>query len=204
MAEVMADHELVVIADEIHQDLVYPGFTHHVFAAVAPELADRTITLTSASKAFNLAGNRCAIAHFGSEELLERFEAKTHRLFGEVSLPGHVSTLAAWRESESTEWFDEMLAYIDGNRRWLATTLAERLPDAGHAPPEGTYLAWVDLGPYGLGEDPAVTLLERARVALGSGPQFGQGGAGHVRINMATSRPILEEVVDRMVAGTLA
>ncbi len=199
MAEALAVHDdVVVVADEIHQDLVYPGFTHEVFARIAPELAERTITLTSASKAFNLAGNRCAIAHFGSDELLARYDRKTQRLFGEVSLAGHVSTLAAWREPESGEWFAEMLEYIDGNRKWLAAALAERLPDAVYSPPEGTYLAWVDLSTYELGDDPAAALLERAKLALSTGPQFGAGGEGHVRINMATSRPILEEVVDRM------
>ena len=203
MADVLAGSDCIVIADEIHQDLVYPGATHRVFAEIAPELADRTITLTSASKAFNLAGNRCALVHFGSPEVLDRFEAKTHRLFGEVSLMGHVSTLAAWREPESAEWFADMLRYIDENRRWLAAALDEHLPDAVHASPEGTYLAWVDLTAYDLGDDPAATLLERARVALSTGPQFGVGGAGHVRINMATSRPILESVVERMVAGAL-
>ena len=201
MAEVLAGHDCIVVADEIHQDLVFPGHHHRVFAEVAPELATRTITLTSASKAFNLAGNRCAIVHFGSPDLLDRFEEKTHRLFGEVSLMGHVSTLAAWREPESAEWFDEMLAYIDGNRRWLASALAERLPDAGHVSPEGTYLAWVDLHAYELGDDPAAMLLQRAKLALSTGPQFGVGGEGHVRVNMATSRPILEEVVERMVVG---
>lgn len=202
MAEALADYDdIIVISDEIHQDLVFPGSTHEVFARIAPELADRTITLTSASKAFNLAGNRCAIAHFGSDELLDRWERKTSRLFGEVSLAGHVSTLAAWREPESDEWFTEMLDYIDGNRQWLATAVAERLLDAVYSPPEGTYLAWVDLSSYELGDDPATALLERAQLALSTGPQFGAGGEGHVRINMATSRPILEEVVDRMAAG---
>ena len=202
MAEAIASHDdVIVIADEIHQDLVYPGHTHEVFARVAPQLADRTITLTSASKAFNLAGNRCAIAHFGSDELLARYETKTQRLFGEVSLAGHVSTLAAWREPESDEWFAEMLEYIDGNRMWLAEALADELPDAVYSPPEGTYLAWVDLSGYGLGDDPAAALLDRAKLALSTGPQFGAGGEGHVRINMATSRPILEEVVSRLVLG---
>ncbi len=198
IGEVAVRHDLTVVADEIHQDLVYPGHTHHVFSVVNPELAERTITLTSASKAFNLAGNRCSVIHLGSPELRQRFEARTHRFYGEVSLMGLVSTLSAWTDDASSEWLSELLGYLDGNRSWLADAIAERFPLARHVAPEGTYLAWVDLRGYDLGDDPSEVLLAEGRVALGSGPEFGTRGAGHVRINMATSRSILEEVVDRV------
>ncbi|MGI9608634.1 MAG: MalY/PatB family protein [Acidimicrobiales bacterium] len=193
-------HDLVVVADEIHQDLRYAGHDHHVFAVVNPDLAERTLTLASASKTFNLAGNRCAVMHFGSSDLRARFDAYTHRFFGEVSLMGHVATLAAWTDPGSTGWLDALIEYLDGNRRFLSEALTERLPLAVHSPPEGTYLYWVDLNAYDVGENPAELLLEQGRVALGIGPDFGVHGHGFVRINMATSRAILAEIVDRMVA----
>ena len=200
IAEVAERHDLLVIADEIHQDLLHDDNVHEVFARVAPQVAARTITLTAASKAFNLAGNRCALVHFGSPELRARLEAMTHRMVGEVSIMGHVATMAAWTDPESQVWFDEMLAYVDGNRRFLAETLVERIPQSRHAMPEATYLSWVDLSDCGLGDNPAEALLERGRLAVGIGPEYGSQGRGFIRVNLATSRHLLDEAVDRIVA----
>lgn len=199
IARVAERHNLTVVADEIHQDLLYPGQSHRVFAEHAPHLAGQTITITAASKAFNLAGNRCAIMHWGNPAHKAAFhEQYTHRLFGEVSLMGHVATLAAWTDPASADWLRDLMVYLDGNRAWLADALAERLPLARHTSPEGTYLAWVDMRAYDVGDDPSETLMERARVAVGCGPDFGPRGNGFMRLNMATSRSILELAVDRI------
>ena len=198
IGELVLRHDLWVIADEIHQDIVYPGSSHRVFATLSEDLAQRTITLTSASKAFNLAGNRCAVIHFGNPEHRAALETMTHRLVGEVSLLGHATTLAAWTDPESDLWFTELLGYLDDNRQWLAEALATRLPEARYSMPEGTYLAWVDLSAYGLGDNPSGVLLTEAKVALGCGPEYGPPGVGHVRLNLATSRSILEQILDRI------
>ena len=198
VAEVAEKHDLTVIADEIHQDLRYDDAQHHVFAVACPEVAHRTITLTSASKSFNLAGNRCAIVHFGSAALRDAFHARTTRVYGEVSLAGHAATIAAWSDPESQLWFDDLLEYLDTNRRWLFQAVTEQLPQARMAMPEGTYLSWLDLSSYQLGESPADYLVEHGRVALGNGTDFGAHGHGHVRVNLATSRAMLERVVDRV------
>ena len=202
IADVAERHNLLVIADEIHQDLLHDGNVHEVFARVAPNVAARTITLTAASKSFNLAGNRCALVHFGSPELRGKLETMTHRMVGEVSIMGHLATLAAWTDPESQVWFDEMLAYVDGNRRFFAEALAEQIPQSRHAMPEATYLSWVDLSACGLGDNPAEVLLERGRLALGIGPEYGDQGTGFVRMNLATSRHIVAEAVDR-IAGCI-
>jgi cysteine-S-conjugate beta-lyase len=99
-------------------------------------------------------------------------------------------------------WLDALLAGLDENRRLLGELLATRLPEVGYDAPEATFLAWLDFAPLGLGPDPAVVLLERARVALHHGPPFGAGGQGRARLNFGTSPEILREAVDR-IAGAV-
>jgi cystathionine beta-lyase len=113
-----------------------------------------------------------------------------------LSVIAHVAALRHGRE-----WLDEVLTALEGNRRLLASLLAERLPGARYRPGHATYLAWVDCRELGLGDDPAAVFLDRGRVALNSGLPFGPGGAGHVRVNLATSREILTDAVDRMAAA---
>lgn len=199
LTEVALRHDLVVVSDEIHADLVYPPARHVPLATLGPEMARRTITLTSASKAFNLAGLRCAVAVLGSEELAARWRARPEALRGGLSSPGLVATAAAWRAGD--RWLGELLPYLQANRDLVARTLAGVLPAARHVPPEGTYLSWIDLSAYQLGEDPAAWLLEHAQLALSPGPEFGPPGVGHVRLNFATPRPVLEEVLHRLATA---
>ncbi|MGW3157767.1 pyridoxal phosphate-dependent aminotransferase, partial [Streptomyces sp. NPDC001089] len=95
-------------------------------------------------------------------------------------------------------WLDDLLVGLDENRRLLAELLADHLPEVRHRQPEGTYLAWLDCRELNLGDDPAAAFLERSRVALTPGPEFGRGGEGHVRLNFATSPEILTDAVHRM------
>jgi cystathionine beta-lyase len=197
LADVALAEDLVVVSDEIHAELVYPGHEHRPFATLGPEVAARTVTLTSASKAFNLAGLRCAVAVLGSPALQARWRALPEALRGGLSSPGLVATAAAWRDGDP--WLAEVLAYLETNRDLVVATLQEAVPAARHVPPEGTYLAWIDLSATGLGPDPAAWLLEHARLALSSGPEFGPPGAGHVRLNFATPRPVLVALLERLV-----
>src|SRR5690606_19325315 len=115
LAELVLAHDLIVIADEIHADLVYAGHAHVPFASLSPELAARTITLSSASKAFNIPGLRCAVAHFGTAALQQRFDAVGHRRFrGGIGLFGLAATVAAWRFGQP--WLDEVVPYLEANR----------------------------------------------------------------------------------------
>ncbi|MFI2433459.1 MalY/PatB family protein [Streptomyces sp. NPDC018693] len=182
-----------VVADEIHAPLVASGTEFVPYLSVPG--AERGLSLMSASKAWNLAGLKAALAVAGPGAA-----ADLARLPEEVGHgPSHLGVLAhtvALREG--TAWLDALLTGLDDNRRLLADLLAEHLPGVRYRPGEGTYLAWLDCRALGLGEDPAAVFLERGRVALSSGLPFGTGGAGHVRLNLATSAQILTEGVRRM------
>lgn len=202
IAEVAARHDLLVISDEIWADLVYPGQRFRPFASVSEAAAARTVTIGAASKAFNVAGLRCAVAHIGDPRIAEGLAALPDHLLGAVGSPGAEATLAAW--TRGGEWLDETCDLLLHQRDHLARRLAAELPEVGFAPPEATYLAWLDLRALGLGDDPARWLLEHARVALSPGPDFGVHGRGFARLNFATTRAILDEIVDRVVAAVRA
>jgi cystathionine beta-lyase len=198
VASVALDADLVVVSDEIHADLTLPGSTHVAFASLGSEVAARTVTLSSASKAFNVAGLRCAVAAFGSDALRQRFEQFPAHARGSVSVVGMVAALAAWEQAGA--WLEAVLAHLAANRD-LVSVFAERHLPGAYSPPEATYLSWLDLAAYDLGEDPSVWLRANARVALSPGPDFGVEGRGHVRLNFATSRPVLEEMLERLGAA---
>ena len=196
LAELAIERDLVVVADEIHADIVYPGFRHIPFASLGPEAEARTVTMTSATKSFNIAGLRCAVVLFGSDRLAERFDAWPERIRGAVSSFGMEATRIAWTECD--EWLDALLAHLEGNRDFLHAFVAERLPGMRMVLPAATYLGWLDCREFGLEPDPYQWFLDRARVGFNDGRDFGDGGEGHVRINFATSRAILAQVLERM------
>ncbi|MFZ5847682.1 MAG: MalY/PatB family protein [Actinomycetota bacterium] len=186
-----------VVVDEIHAPIVY-GPAQHVPYLSLPG-TEHAFALLSASKAWNLAGAKAAIAVAGAaaaEELHRMPEEVGH---GATHL-GVLSHVAALRDGVG--WLDDLLAGLDANRRLLTQLLAEHLPSMGYEVPDGTYLAWLDCRPLGL-EDPGKVFLKKGRVALQRGSDFGTGGAGFVRLNFATSPEILTEAVRRM-AGALA
>ena len=127
----------------------------------------------------------------------DAIEALPGHVLGAVGSPGAEATLAAWTQGE--EWLAETSAHLTAMRDHAAARIAAELPEARFSLPEATYLAWLDLGAYGLGEDPAKVLLDEARVALSSGNDFGEHGDGFVRLNFATTQPILDEILDRIV-----
>lgn len=202
LAELAAAHDWVVIADEIHADLVYAGRAHVPFASLGPEVEARTVTLGSASKAFNIPGLRCAVAHFGSESLRARFLSLPRAIRGGLGSLGPAATLAAWSEGDA--WLAEVLAYLDGNRRAVAAFVAERWPAVRTWRPEATFLAWLDFRALELSRTPQSFFLEHARVALSEGLAFGDPGRGFARLNFGTSRPILDEILTRMDAALRA
>jgi cysteine-S-conjugate beta-lyase len=204
VARVAVERDLVVVADEVHCDLVYPGSRHVVLATLGPEIAARTVTISSATKSFNIPGLRCGVMHFGSEELLARFHrAIPWRLLGTVGVTGVDATVAAWREGQP--WLDAVMELLRANRGRVAAWAAELAPAIGHRPPEATFLAWLDCGGVALGgARPQEFFLERARVGLHSGAEFGPGGETCVRLNFATSPAILDDLLDRMTRAIRA
>lgn len=203
IARIALEHDLVVVSDEIHADLVYDGSRFLPTAVAAPEIADRTVTLTSATKSFNIAGLRTAVVHFGSASLRDRFLATLpRRMLGAVSAPGVDATIAAWRHGQP--WLDEVLPRLQASRDRLTATLAAELPEAGYHAPESTYLSWLDLGPLDLPGTPQAFLLEHAKVGLNPGADFGPGYERFVRLNFATSTDILDEMLARIVRAVRA
>ncbi len=165
-------HDLVVVSDEIHADIVYPGNTHIPLASLSPEIAARTITITSATKSFNIPALRCAVMHFGAPALKERFFARIHaRLLGSPGVTGVDATIAAWDDGQP--WLDAILVQLRANRDWLAQTLGAELPGVTMRLPEATYLAWLDCSALKLPCPAGQFFLDRARVGLNFGETFG-------------------------------
>jgi len=196
LAEICLRHHIVICSDEIHCDLVYPGFRHAPIAALSPEVADRTITLMSPSKTFNLAGLGAAFAVIKNPGLRERWTREARGLVPSVNIMGHTAALAAFAAGQ--EWLDQVLAYLQGNRDFLAGYIRERLPQIKMARMEATYLAWLDCKDAHIPGNPSAFFQKEARVALNDGKEFGKGGEGFVRLNFACTRATLKEALERM------
>ncbi|MGD0743366.1 MAG: PatB family C-S lyase [Acidimicrobiales bacterium] len=197
LATIAIEADLVVISDEIHCDLVYPGSSHIPIASLGDEIAERTITLSSASKAFNLAGLRCAVAACGTAGLAARLRATPKRQRGRANNLGILAAITAWQEG--TPWLEAVVAHLAANRDKVTGVLAG-LDGVSCIPPEATYLAWLDLRGAGLGDDPAREIAASARVTLMSGTDFGAAGRGHARLNFATTTVVLDEALERLAA----
>ncbi|CAM3098268.1 MalY/PatB family protein [Stackebrandtia soli] len=194
IADLAERYGVTVIADEIHAPLTDPAIRHVPFASLDHPVAAASFTCVAASKAWNLPGLKAALLVPGS---LADTSAFPEELWAGAGLFGVIAAEAAFREGE--EWLDLIRAGIVERKRLLSELLADRLPDARYREPAGTYLAWIDMRAYGM-DDPATFLAERGRVALYSGTKFGSEGAGFVRLNLATSKSIIIEAVDRMAA----
>jgi len=196
LAEVL---DLTVISDEIHADLTPPGGVFTATRCGSPELARRTITVSAASKTFGITGLRCAVVHFPDALMKARFIRISEREMGGLSSLGLLGTTVAWREGRP--WLQAVRRVLADNVALLSTFLRERLPGIVFYPPEATYLAWLDLAAYSLLEEPAAFLVRAAGVVCSSGREFGPGGSDHVRLNFATSKSILTEIVERMATA---
>ncbi len=196
LAEVALERDQIIVSDEIHADLVLTGREHLPIASLGPEVEARTITLTSATKAFNIAGLRCALAAFGSADLQRGFNALPRYIRGGLGSLGLAATEIAWTRCQ--DWLDEVIATLEENRSLVTELVSRLLPGVRHLPSEGTYLAWLDCRDLELPDGPYRFFLEHGRVALSDGARFGPGGDGFVRLNFATSREIVTEAVERM------
>jgi len=200
LAAVVEDAGARVFADEIHAPLVYPGAIHRPYAALSEATARHTVTATSASKAWNLPGLKAAQLVLSNDDDVEHWAEVGFLYSHGASTPGVIANTAAYREGET--WLEGVLRYLDRNRCLLGELLAEQLPQVRYAPPEGTYLAWLDCRALELGPNPGAFFLEHAGVALIDGPECGAPGAGHVRLNLATPAPVLRSIVDRMAGAS--
>ena len=187
-----------VFADEIHAPLVYPGQRHIPYAATSETAAGHTLTATSASKAWNLPGLKCAQVVLTNDADRKRWADLGVFASHGASNPGVVANIAAFRHGEA--WLDEVIGYLDDSRRLLAELVRRELPGVRYRPPDGTYLAWLDCTALDLPQSPGELITDRARITVVDGPAFGTGGAGAFRFNFATPQPILAEMVGQIAA----
>lgn len=189
-------HNATIISDEIHAPLTYPPALHVPLASRSAAAAQHTLTVTSTSKAWNIPGLKCAAAICGSAEQLRIVNDLPRRTRTGVGNLGMTAMMAAMEGGQP--WLAEVLEYLDANRRFLAEALSAAVPGARFAPPEATYLGWVDCTALDLPTDPHKFFVEHARVAFSPGSDFGDAYGNWVRFNFATARPILEQIVQRM------
>jgi cystathionine beta-lyase len=200
MATACLRRDLWLVADEIHCDLLLDGRQHVPIASLAPEVEQRTITLMAPSKTFNLPGLKCAVAIIPNAALRERFVTAGADLVPKINVLGYTAAVAAYREGDA--WLEALLHYLEANRDFLVEQVRATLPGVAVAPPEATYLAWLDCRQApAAGRDPCAFFLEHAKVALNDGTLFGPGGAGFVRLNFGCPRPLLAEGLARMRAA---
>ncbi|WP_269304539.1 MalY/PatB family protein [Aeromicrobium sp. HA] len=202
VADAAAELDLVVLADEIHADLAFDGRRHVPFASLGTDVEDRTVTVTSASKAFNLAGLHCAVAHLGPARVREPLAALPFAYLGGVSTLSRAAAVAAWTEGDP--WLADLVEVLQRNRDTITAWAGE--VGVGVVPAEATYLAWLDFAGTSVAADPAGAILERGRVRLSAGPDFTAhtplDSSTYARLNFGTSPERLAQVLAR-IASTL-
>ena len=197
IAELAARYDVVVIADEIHAPLVLPGATHTPFESVVDQTGVHAITLTSASKGWNIAGLKCAIAVTSSDWGRSVFKRLPKVITERSGILGLIATIAAF--AGDVPFLERVKKHLDVQRDTLRSLLDDYgLEKIRYTPPSASFLAWLDCRDLNLGPNPSAAFLNRGKVALVPGLAFGAQGAGFVRLNFATSTEILEEAVRRM------
>ena len=198
LAAFCAEHNLILVSDEIHYDLVFPGAKHTPTMVAAPEIADRLITTVAATKTFNLAGAHVGACITSNAALKRAIDARVMAGgLGSYNSFGMIATEAAWRTGDA--WLDALLPYLARSRDLFDARIEAAAPGARSMRLAATYLAWVDFSGTGLpAEDVAARVKDRARIFASPGPQFGPGGETWLRFNFATPRPILEEALGRL------
>jgi cystathionine beta-lyase len=191
-------HDLVICSDEIHCDLLLDDARHIPIASLAPEIAQRTITLMAPSKTFNIPGLGASFAIIQNSALRKRVEKAMAGIVPHVNILGMVAAEAAYTQCDP--WLEALRSYLTANRNVAVAFIEQHLPGARFTCPEATYLLWVDLRAVVDGK-PADFLLRKAKLAVNDGAWFGEGGEGFVRLNFGCPRRILEEGLQRMAAA---
>lgn len=189
----------LIVSDEIHADLVYDGRRHVPIATLSPEVAQRTITLMSPGKTFNISGLKVAFAVVPDPTLRARFDGHRLGMVDSVNAFGLVAMAAAYAHGGA--WRAALVAELASNRDALAQAVAARLPGVRMLSPEGTFLAWLDCRAAGIAGSAQAHFLAHARVALTPGEDFSDEGAGFVRLNFGCARATLDEAIARMAAS---
>ena len=201
LGEICLRHHVIVVSDEIHNDFVYPGFEHTVFANVDPRFSEFTVTCTAPSKTFNLAGLQISNIFISNETLREAFQKEIDKTgYDEPNALGAVACEAAYRGGQ--EWLDQLRAYLLENLNFLRAYLQEKIPQIHLVEPEGTYLVWLDCSELGIsGKELDQFIVEKAGLWLDGGAMFGPSGADFQRVNIACPRATLELALDKLKAA---
>ena len=196
VADFARRHDLILVSDEIHHDLVMPGHTHTPMALI-DGVADRLVMMSATTKTFNIAGSHSGNVIIPDEGLRARFAARMAGLGLSPNSFGLAMAEAAY-SPEGAAWVDALTEYLDGNRR-LFDEGVNAIPGLSSMPLESTYLAWVDFSGTGMPEQDYTARVERdARIAANHGPTFGSGGESFLRFNIATPRARVTEAVERL------
>lgn len=196
VADLAAKYGATVVSDEIHGPLTYSDATFTPFLSVSDAARQVGICVTAASKAWNLAGLKCAVMVTAGGPNQTIVGTMPDEVYWRTSLLGLKASTAGYRDG--ADWLDGILNSLDASRRLLATLLGEHLPTVKYRMPQATYLAWLDFSALGWGDDPAAHALEHAKVALSNGPPFGSQGLGFARLNLACSPEMLTDAVARL------
>ena len=197
MGEIVISSGGVMIADEIHCELVMKGYSHTPFAAISKEFAMNSVTCFAPSKTFNVPGFHTSVAIIPNEELRQKFDKARGRIMGSPCLFGLVAMEAAFKYGD--EWLSQAIDYIEGNIDYTTEFFENSVPEIVPMRPEGTYLIWLDCRGLGLKpEELKPFFVEEARVGLNDGITFGAGGEGFMRLNVGCPRAILQEGLNRI------
>ncbi|MBC8100017.1 MAG: aminotransferase class I/II-fold pyridoxal phosphate-dependent enzyme, partial [Armatimonadetes bacterium] len=195
-AEICLKHNVLMVSDEIHCDLILDADKTHVpLASLSPEISARTLTLMAPSKTFNLAGLGCAFGIVQDPDLRATLQKAAFGHLPFVNVMGFAGALAAYQHG--ADWLAALLPYLRANRDYVYDFVAQNLPGVRATSPEGTYLAWLDCRETGI-TDPYTFFLETAKVGFSDGKDFGKPGEGFVRLNFGTTRATLTEALTRV------
>ena len=197
IADLAEKYGVIVISDEIHAPLTFNSKEFTPFLNVSTAAQRVGITVTSASKTFNLAGLKCALIITQDEKLKERINSMPVSVAFRASLFGAVAATSAM--SESQDWLNNLIYTLDQNRKLLRNLIDSKAPAIGYREPDFGYLAWLDLSQLGLGDDPAKLILERSKLAVNAGSMYGPNSKNHIRFNFGTGSEIITEAFDRIM-----
>lgn len=197
MAEVCIGNDVLIVADEIHSELLLSGAEFQPMAAISREIANHSITLVSASKAFNVPGLFCAFAIIPNKKMRERYKETVFKMGLHVASPGLTAARVAY-SGKCDAWLNELRKYLTTNRDFLLEYVLEFMHGVRVTIPQATYLAWLDFSELKLKPSPYEFFLKKAKVALSNGRRFGKGSEQFVRLNFGTARRTLEAGLERM------
>jgi cystathionine beta-lyase len=197
LADICREKDILIISDEIHHDLIIGEIKHTPTATLSEDAMQRTVTLVSPSKTFNLAGLTNANAIIPNKKLREDYMAHLRKSSGHNNIFGMIAQDAAYNKGEA--WLESLIEYLQGNYNYLDNFISEKLPGFKLYPLEGSYLAWIDCSSLGFDDEELNKfMIEEAKLWLSKGAQFGTGGSKFMRVNLACPRSVLKKALDSL------